>query len=112
MLQGTLFFIFIFKTNIRLSNSLRFYAIFKLFFLPTEKRFCIDEGILNKKLLDILHVRFVNSHFYYLPLKGYSSGQSQSHFMAEKNKLTSRFVQRCLEMCKNKQKTHVYEDFQ
>ena len=46
---------------------------------------------------------------------GYSSGQS--HFsennveLAEKNEFATRSVQRCLEMCENKQKPSVFEDF-
>ena len=48
-------------------------------------------------------------------LKGYSSGQS--HFseinvkLAEKNKYATHSVQRSLEMCENKQKPSVSEDF-
>ena len=48
-------------------------------------------------------------------LKGYSS--DQSHFseinvqLAEKNKYTTHFVQRNLEMCVNKEKPSVSEDF-
>ena len=48
-------------------------------------------------------------------LKGYSSGQS--HFsetnvrLAEKSEFATRSVQRCLEMCENKQKPSVSEDF-
>ena len=48
-------------------------------------------------------------------VKGYSSGQS--HFLennvelAEKNEFATRSVQRCLEMCENKQKPSVSEDF-
>ena len=49
------------------------------------------------------------------PLKGYSSGQS--HFseinvkLAEKNKYATHSVQRSLEMCENKEKPNVSEDF-
>ena len=48
-------------------------------------------------------------------LKGYSIGQS--HFseinvkFAEKNEFATRSVQRCLEICENKQKPSVSEDF-
>ena len=49
------------------------------------------------------------------PLKGYSS--DQSHFseinvkLAEKNKYATHSVQRSLEMCENKEKPSVSEDF-
>ena len=48
-------------------------------------------------------------------LKGYSSGQS--HFseinvkLAEKNKYATHSVQRSLEMCENKEKPSISEDF-
>ena len=48
-------------------------------------------------------------------LKGHSSGQS--HFseinikLAEKNKYATRSIQRSLEMCENKEKPSVSEDF-
>ena len=50
-----------------------------------------------------------------LNFKGYSS--DQSHFseikvkLAEKNKYATHSVQRSLEMCKNKEKPSVSEDF-
>ena len=50
-----------------------------------------------------------------LHLKGYSSGQS--HFseinvkLAEKNNYATHSVQRSLEMCENKEKPSVSEDF-
>ena len=51
----------------------------------------------------------------YHKLKGYSSGQS--HFseinvkLAEKNKYATHSVQRSLEMCENKEKPSISEDF-
>ena len=51
-----------------------------------------------------------------LTFKGYSS--DQSHFSeinvksAEKNKYATHFVQSSLEMCKNKEKPSISEDFQ
>ena len=55
-------------------------------------------------------ITILSKHF-----KGYSSGQS--HFseinvkLAEKNEFANRSVQRCLEMCENKQKPSVSKDF-
>ena len=73
----------------------------------------------NRMILVCTELRRYTRRVGHLPpvfsLKGYSSGQS--HFsqtnvkLAEKNKYATLSVQRSLEMCENKEKPTVYEDF-
>ena len=81
--------------------------------LPSHQSFHSYQPILNP----ILPSSNLSTHIQSHPLlfKGYSSGPS--HFLeiniklAEKNKYATHSVQRSLEICENKEKPSVYEDF-